>query len=320
MLLLLALLALPSPAPAQCRLAGEGRVDGVRPTGTTLSVGLDEELEVTLRGTRADVRGIAPVELSGRARARDVHVRLAVARRAHGVLALAAGAEVRVLRERGGRAHVRLDGGAVRIHLDVPCADLGLGRALETSAEVPIEGELAGVRGSTLSVFPTASGGRPLVLRARGGSFPVLDVVERRGRWRVRAELAPGVLIDGWVDRGALSSTMTVWSDDHSGTSGGGCGWSYAGERHRGPATIVAGTALLDEHGVIAARTITDVHAVIAIAGFTYSTRRGTPDGTVIVETTEDRTVYVDRMDALIAPPCRPLGFVVDEGAIRTGP
>lgn len=317
-LLLLVLLAVPSTAPAQCTLVGHGQIEGVRPTGTELSVGLDEAVEVTLRGSRAAVRGVARIELTGRARARDVHVTLREARRAHGVLALEAGTALRVLRERDGRVQLRLEVGGARVHLEVPCDAIGLDTPrAETPPPATEERELARARGRSLAVFPRASGGHPLVLRARA-PFPALEVLERRDRWHVRAELAPGVVLDGWIDPDAFARPGSA-PDDSGSSSGGACGWSYPGERHRGAATIAAGAALVDPHGFAFARTLAEVHAEIAISVFVSSTSHGTRD-TETVETTEQRTVHVERMEGFLTPPCGPLGFVVDEGAVRASP
>lgn len=265
---------MPFAAQAQCVLEGEAVATEVRPEGTRgLVLRVQEETRVTFepRG-RARVEGVRPIAFVGRTASRSV---VAFASRpivGHGVLHVAAGARVQVVRTSPSlRVALELEGLGIA-PFDVTCEDLAL-VALDVPPPMPDVGadlELVEARGRGLRVFAGATGGRGVRISERDsdGTLPALEVLERRGaRIRVRAALHEGVTLDGWVEARSVAPGKEPLGD--GGTcclsSARRCGFGHAGETvYAGDATIRAGAGLRADD-VVWGRVVEDVRATVHV-------------------------------------------------------
>lgn len=306
--------ALPSRSTAQCALEGVGVVDAVTPDGTSLSLGVSEQVRVSIAGARAHVVGVTPIAFEGEARSRDVRVALIASHTFFGVLRAAAAVPVQVTRASRRGATLRIAAGPTALVVTLPCDEVGLSEIGSTPDVEDLEdmAEQMRVAGRVLRVYSHARGGRPVALRdgREGERFGYLDVVERRGaRVHVRAVLG-SLVLDGWVERENLRPLPEVISGCGCDTrsSSFGCGHGYGGETERGRVTLAAGTELSDGDGVVWGHLVADAMAdvVVTVPGVAVSIG---PDGT----RTETRhpIVYVESLTGLLTPPCDGLGVHV---------
>lgn len=328
-------LALAVPARAQpCALEGRGVATDVRPDGTDLRLlRVEAQARVRLDGTEAQLEVTDPIVFRGQTHVRSIALTLRSTRTVGGVLTVSRGTSIEARRVSQGRAHVRVDAGPTSFGMQVPCTELAFGalppdedgengenveernaeRANDTAAETVASARVATTlvhttkvpRGRTLHVFASATGARGVRLRLdRGARWRELEVVAwHPERARVRAILAPGISVEGWVAR-----TDLVDSRDRGlfGTGRtGGCGFGYGGtRRYRGPATLAAGAPLLDAEGRTWAHAARDLELAIAVV---QTGTRGGPDGSI----TPVETIYVERLPGIALSACEPSGIRV---------
>ena len=309
-------------AAAQCSFAGEARIDRVTPRGGDLQFGVTEQARVTIDGTRARVEGVRPIAFVGSAASRDVALFLAADRTVQGVLSVRAGTPLRVRRVVGARAAGFIDAESVRVALSVPCGELSLSSLAPDMEESSVEDDLDHVllvRGRSLWVYagPTTSRGVRLALRGSVPSsrWPLLAARGASGtRIHVRATLAGGVTIDGWVDGESvhLPGLSISASCGCEMASAAVCGHGYAGETYRGAARIAAGAVLRDGDGRVWGQVAEDIDATVAMSTMTATSHPA--DGSPEVYRIE--TVWIEALPGLIFDSCAFLPVQVDRAAV----
>lgn len=318
--------------PCELEGGGRGAAEQVQPDATDLRLFRVETLaRVRLEGTRAEVEAEEPLAFRGRAEARSVELRLASAQTVAGVIRVERGVPVRARRV-AGVVQLRVEAGATSFVMSARCRDLVFGelppestetveRAQNAEAAEPSRAEArrrsqapsAGLRASvrlthaqkqprrnTLRVFANATGSQGVTLRRRATSGPwaELSVIGwSDARARVATTLAPGVTVEGWVERAELrDADGGLW-----GVGGpSGCGVGYGGaRRYRGAATLAEGVALLDDRGRTWARTTRALEvAIVVVQMGTRIDAVGTPQDVLVV--------YVERVPGLGRDVCEP--------------
>jgi len=309
----------PSRSTAQCTLEGVGVIDAVTPHGTSHSLGVSEQVQINLSGTRAHVEGVTPIAFEGEARSRDVRAALITSHTFFGVVRAGAAVPVQVTRVDRRGMTLSIAAGPTALFVTLPCDEVGLRVIGSTPALEALEAtaEQMRVAGRVLRVYSHASGGRSVSLRdgRDGERFQYLDVVERRGA-RVHVRTALGsVVLDGWVERENLrplpDSLRGCGCDGPS--SSHGCGHGYGGETFRGSVTLAAGTELSDDAGVAWGHLVADATALVVVTTSGVAVSIG-PDGTRTE--TSHSMVWLETLTGLLTPPCSGLHVHVPRAAV----
>lgn len=290
-----------------CVVEGVGEaVDVIPRSSRTTRLHLSERLRVRFEGRLAKIGGLSPIALEGAAKPPDVRLYLREPKVLRGVLRASPGAAVQVVETKGGKPRIRpaipdLSFPTVAVDCEAlsfavgPVATAGVAVVADSElvdVELPASIDVATPRSRSLRLYPSATDARGATLSGDALADLVFDILEeRRGRLRIRAELAEGWAVDGWVAASSVKRGEVVGSSSPSLNGVGGCGYAFAGAlRYRGAATLREGAELFDRGGRAFAKLAADTAAHIVILE--------QPD------TTGGAEVLVESIEGIVKSPC----------------